>query len=258
MKPDTSAYLKSWSLELLSRADRVRQLIGDAHWLSDGHHKEELLREFLARYLPRDLIISRGFVTAADVAGRCSPEVDVLISDLCLNPPLFCEGGLQIVDPSSVLAHIEVKTTFSRAKLEDALAASTRTSAVIGIKRDTSLVWSGVQFLTGAGDAESVLNTIEAAIRETARRNSEEGGIQVCVWPSAITIVDSGVVFLTARDARTVDCRLFQIGTLSLPCCLADLFGHVRRIRGGVPLGGLDDVVEGIGVAPPVLRRIEL
>jgi len=40
MKPNVHSYLCSWSDELVSRANRVRMLIGDAHWLSDGHHKE--------------------------------------------------------------------------------------------------------------------------------------------------------------------------------------------------------------------------
>lgn len=50
-------YLESWSNELIARASRVRQLIGSRHWLSDGHHKEMLVREFLKRYLPVTLEI---------------------------------------------------------------------------------------------------------------------------------------------------------------------------------------------------------
>jgi len=42
---DFSGYLGSWAAELGARQNRVRMLIGDAHWLSDGHHKEAILRE---------------------------------------------------------------------------------------------------------------------------------------------------------------------------------------------------------------------
>ena len=54
------SYLAISSQELEARAQRVRTLIGDAHWLSDGNHKEALLREFLRRYLPPELVITMG------------------------------------------------------------------------------------------------------------------------------------------------------------------------------------------------------
>ena len=113
-------YLESWSKELHSRADRVRQLIGDAHWLSDGHHKEAILREFLRRYLPVHVQVSRGFIRRA-LTDDCSPEVDILIADLMANQPFFNEGDLLVVSPSSVIAHMEIKTKFGKSELLDAL-----------------------------------------------------------------------------------------------------------------------------------------
>lgn len=81
MLRDPLACLESWSDELLSRASRVRNLIGDAHWLSDGHHKEELVRAYLVRHLPKAYRISRGFICSTDAKTRVSPEIDVLITD---------------------------------------------------------------------------------------------------------------------------------------------------------------------------------
>src|SRR4051794_17511886 len=45
--PNRQRYLVSLAEELYAQANRVRDLIGDAHWLSDGHHKEYLLIDLL-------------------------------------------------------------------------------------------------------------------------------------------------------------------------------------------------------------------
>lgn len=42
MEPEPCKCFESWSEDLKSRSDRVRRLIGDAHWLSDGHHRTPL------------------------------------------------------------------------------------------------------------------------------------------------------------------------------------------------------------------------
>ena len=107
-----ATYLESWGLELTARQNRVRLLIGDAHWLSDGHHKEAILREFLQRYLPSEVVCSTGFIRAATPEKRCSPEVDILVYSGRVHLPYFSEGGISIVDPASVLANIEVKSSF--------------------------------------------------------------------------------------------------------------------------------------------------
>ena len=99
MTRNAIACLESWADELLSRALRVRNLIGDAHWLSDGHHKEEIVREYLVRHLPQSLRVTRGFVCSTDADTRVSPEVDVLITDQESELPWFAEVALIITPP---------------------------------------------------------------------------------------------------------------------------------------------------------------
>jgi len=236
VKSNMPAYLQSWSLELEARASRVRQLIGDAHWLSDGHHKEELLRDFLARYLPRELSTSRGFVKSTISLDACSPEVDILIADASRNPPLFSEGGLQIVDTSAVLAFLEVKTRYSKPKLKEALLSTARTSRLVGEHEPAGSAYSLIHFYTGEQGAESPLNTLEDSLRDVA---------QV-------------VVFLASKDDGIVDCRLFEAKGLSLACAVGDLLGHVRRVRGGPSLGGMDNLVESMQFADPVRREFKV
>lgn len=258
MKSNVPAYLESWSSELMSRADRVRQLIGEAHWLSDGHHKEELLRDFLRRHLSSDLVATRGFVTADNESRRCSPEVDILVSDPRLNPPLFNEGGLQIVDPSSVIASIEVKTQFGKAALMDAFSATTRTRSVISSRRDLKQVWTGVVLYSGSRAPASILRTLEAAVIETAKVANAEGWLRLGCWPTVLVVLSRAVVFLSQDDPAEIQCRLFELKELSMACAMADLFGHIRRVRGGPPWGGLDDVIESLNVGHPIKQSIRL
>ena len=65
-------YLTSLAFELKAQSQRVRDLIGTKHWLSDGYHKEELLRSVLRRHSPSAVTWTRGFVTSPTEAQSCS------------------------------------------------------------------------------------------------------------------------------------------------------------------------------------------
>ncbi len=256
MQATVPAYLQSWSLELSARANRVRQLIGDAHWLSDGHHKEELLRDFLARYMPRDLLLARGFVKSTVDLSLCSPEVDILVSDPSLNPPLFSEGGLQIVDASSVLALLEIKTTFSKAKLKEAVLSAARTLSLINRATNSRTVYSLVHFYAGQHSADAALTSLNDSLSEVAALGRREGWFRPNCLPNSVSVIGEFAIFLTNNDNNEVDCRLFEAKHLSTACVLADLLGHIRRVRGGASMGGLDDVVESIQFSQPVRRKV--
>ena len=116
MKRNPTACLESWAEELLSRASRVRNLIGSAHWLSDGHYKEDLVKEYLVRHLPKSLRVSRGFICSTDSATRVSPEIDVLITDEESELPWFAEGELVIAPPTAVRGQLHVKNKLRAAR----------------------------------------------------------------------------------------------------------------------------------------------
>jgi hypothetical protein len=113
--PDTIDYFKSLASELLSQYQRVRHLIGDKHWLSDGHHKEYLLGSLLERHMPSGVVVSRGFVADLTTADSCSREQDILVVDTRYQAPLFNQGGLIIAFPRTVIASISVKSTMTSA-----------------------------------------------------------------------------------------------------------------------------------------------
>lgn len=110
-------YQKSISREFEAIQDRVRDLIGNAHWLTDGSHKEEFLRQVLRRHLPEIYNVGTGFVLAS--TGPTS-QIDVMIVDRS-SPTVYKDGDLLIVDPNAVRCIIEVKTKLTASETRTAL-----------------------------------------------------------------------------------------------------------------------------------------
>jgi hypothetical protein len=112
------AYHKSIAGELRVAKDRMRNLIGAAHWQSDGEHKEAILRKILRGHVAQSMEIGRGFVCGA---GDVSSQIDILITYRD-RPTLFRDGEMLLVTPDAVAAIVEVKTRLeSDAKLATAL-----------------------------------------------------------------------------------------------------------------------------------------
>jgi hypothetical protein len=107
---DTRANLESIAKEFDAVKDRVRNLIGDAHWPSDGVAKESVLRDVLRRYLPATVGVGTGFVV--DIQ-NCSGQIDVLIFDNS-KPLLYRDGDFVCVTPDVAIGVIEVKTNIRR------------------------------------------------------------------------------------------------------------------------------------------------
>lgn len=106
---DIEGYYRSLHSELDGLRDRVRHLIGDAHWPTDGGWKESVLRSVLRRSLGSGVELGHGFFVTAD---RLSPQIDILAwrSDA---PVLFRDGSLVILPAHAVRAVIEVKSTLT-------------------------------------------------------------------------------------------------------------------------------------------------
>ena len=235
-------YLESWSMELTSRADRVRQLIGDRHWLTDGHHKEVIVREFLSRHLSSGYEIGSGFIKSAK-GDQCSTEIDILISDWSRHPAFFNEGGIQIVPPSSVMAYIEMKSTFGASSLSSALAAVTKTQVVL----DTcvSHVWRSICFVSIDRDLdsfiESLANGLESHIHSDEFPNSRAIGE---LLPKCITSFSSYLAFLRiSEDERSVVINAFDFGSLSAAVAFSDLFGHLISHSAGNHGAELEEMI---------------
>jgi hypothetical protein len=145
IEPNALEYFRSISAELASKANRIRQLIGDSHFLSDGHHKEYLLQSVIERFLPATFVCSRGFVVRDSQLKIRSKEQDLLIIDTRMHAPLFRESGVIVTFPENVRAVISVKSTLSSNSVNDALDGL----ASIPDIDSTSPLWHGI-FAFGA------------------------------------------------------------------------------------------------------------
>jgi hypothetical protein len=144
--PNWCRYLTSLASELHSQATRVRDLIGSSHWLSDGHHKEYLLRALVERHMPSGMIAARGFAVSSQDDDLRSTEQDILIVDVTQEAPLFYQGGLVIAFPRTVKAAISVKTTLDSGTVADSVVGLNILRNVCKDETEPTTVWCGAYF----------------------------------------------------------------------------------------------------------------
>jgi hypothetical protein len=169
VQPNRIRYLQSLSDELLVQATRIRDLIGDKHWLSDGHHKEYLLLSVLNRHLPTGVIASRGFIVSPYLESNRSTEQDILVVDTTQEAPLFQQGGLLITFPKYVLAAISVKTKLSKKEVIDAIKGLDSARNVISSEPNNIAPWFGAFFFNAsravATRPEVIYNYLASSLR---------------------------------------------------------------------------------------------
>ena len=74
---DVRKYFLSLSQELEALKKRVRFLIADQHWQTDGEWKESVVRQVLRRHLPIDAVVGRGFIVSmSGYSSKFSEPVD--------------------------------------------------------------------------------------------------------------------------------------------------------------------------------------
>ena len=259
MQSDVGRYLQSWADELVSRADRVRLLIGDAHWLSDGHHKEYLLRDFLHRHLPCGLSIARGFVRPPDDSQPCSPENDILISDAARHAPFFNEGGLVITPPSSVVAFIEAKTMLGKPKLVEAITSQSKTHRTLELYTPNARdIWRGIVFAATSptSSLETSLQTIIAAV---SGARSEDDTLTVACLPRCISTYDRFLFLISPTGNDSYRIRGFELGRLSIACFFSELAAGIASLyQRHRPHAELADIVATISANHQITREVRL
>ncbi|KLN57516.1 DUF6602 domain-containing protein [Variovorax paradoxus] len=233
---NVSAYLASWGSELSARQNRVRNLIGNAHWLSDGNHKEAILRDFLARYLPQEAECSTGFIRGADWGQSCSPEIDILLFSRRIHVPYFSEGGICIVDPSSVLANIEVKSTFAVGALTEAIENIKRTRSLIG-NRLVANVWSGLFFydLPESRTMQSAVETLGERLRQLHANEESKDFLPTCV------VLGQNCLAFPSFDESEIKIRAFQGAGFAFASGICDLLGFISSRLNGAGISGFEE-----------------
>ena len=145
IKINPEKFQESITRELEVVKNRVRNLIGNAHWVKDGEFKEAILRNVIKRFLPSNLSIGTGFIIRSNERGnrdneiKVSTQIDIIIYDNRI-PVLFSEGDFIITSYRNVKAIIEVKTKISNSELNEILHTSIENSKLIG----NDLLFNGI------------------------------------------------------------------------------------------------------------------
>ena len=138
-------YHRTIGAELTELKNRVRHLLGDTeHWLSDGRHKESILKNVLERHLPETISASNGFIRYPET---CSSEIDLVLYNNS-KPLLFKSNDLVITTPSTIFGAIEVKTKLRTDGLEAVLAKLSDNSEKT-INQIHSNAWENLDFSKG-------------------------------------------------------------------------------------------------------------
>jgi hypothetical protein len=112
---------------MLAQYKNIEQLLGpaDSDWAWPGEHCETLLRQAIAQHLPPNYAAGKGYVLGVRNTEKGpvrSPEIDILVYDAHLFPPIFRMGHFVIVRPEAVVAVIQVKRSLDVNTLTKALA----------------------------------------------------------------------------------------------------------------------------------------
>lgn len=113
----TNVFFRLKTEELLNQILQVKTFI-KKHNPTIGILTEEILRDFLAKYLPAGVAVEQGFVI--NEQGELSKQIDILIYDNQLYAPLYRINNIVVVPSKAVLDVVEVKTTInSKAAFHD-------------------------------------------------------------------------------------------------------------------------------------------
>lgn len=237
IQPDVKAYLQSISGELESKANRIRNLIGDSHFLSDGHHKEYVLQTVLENFLPSGYICSRGFVVRDSNLQYRSTEQDLLIVDCKMHSPLFMESGVIVTFPENVRAAISVKTTIDPSSVADALKGLNSIPVISSV----SPFWRGI---FGFQMGDSWRANAKLAIKWLKSNTSDKKGTQLSSWACG-AICCSSNMFITI-DANQDAPRIRGYRTkLSTALFVAELVDHIAAQQ-KTSSRGINDLLGGM------------
>lgn len=234
-------YLISLTDEILSSADRIRDLIGSKHWLTDGHHKEAILLSVLERHLPAGTKPTRGFVVTAFESDHCSTEQDILILNTLTEAPLFDQGNVAIAFPHQVFGAISVKTTLDTETLKDAADGLQTIGEVPESKVGIDSRWYGLYFYNEseivAGNRQLVLKYVNSLLKTTDNASTEPRfpafnclccGRDILVKPRSSTDDEGN---------RVIKPVAYNCDGLAPALFLADLLDHIAATRGASESG---------------------
>jgi hypothetical protein len=251
--PDVFAHLQSLASELDSQSNRVRQLIGANHWLSDGHHKEHLLRGLMQRFMPVGMEVAPGFIIDPRRADLCSREQDILVIDTMLQAPFFKEGGLVITVPEPVIGHVSVKSTFNQKELLNTLDTLASARAVsIGCGCDGHRLWSAGFFYTINTDDAANLEKISGWCQRGLVDAGKNRPLASTLCPIVLVCGQNLLMCLRPSEANEPEqqwLHAYNCKGLAPAIFLAMLLDHIHELRGGTG-SAMGNVLNDAAISP--------
>lgn len=225
MSPNSLEYQKSIAREFDAYKNRVRNLIGSAHWGEEGRYKEIILINFLRRFLPNTVSVGTGFIKDGD---RLSTQIDIVIYDPSL-PVYFKEADFVIVQPNSVLGIIEVKSNPAKTKIGDAISKATENGRLI----QNYEIFNGL-FIYGKprNDVIQLLSWYEEPVDDKFHDSLQQG---LKEKNSVNHIVSLDGVFIKKWKGMNYSC--YGIKDLSVSYFFSNLLEHIDTLMGtyGLP-----------------------
>jgi hypothetical protein len=180
------AFLQTLSAELIAQENRIRFLIGDRHWHTDGAHKEAILISLLSRYLPAGFVATRGFVINTHDENLCSKEQDILILDTRTERPLFLAGDVAVAFVEQTVASISVKTTLDKQTIRAASEGLESLRYVDQRPFSENQIWKAIFFYRIESEITNPERTVVDWIRQLADSHSNLGWNMLCLNPHLI------------------------------------------------------------------------
>lgn len=244
MKARPLHYFESLAAELHSQESRVRDLIGSTHWLTDGHHKEALLRGLIARHVPSSVIVTQGFVVPENGEAMSSREQDILLLDTVAEMPLFSANGTAVSTPGLLVGSIAVKSGFDSGKLWD---ATTCLGSIPDLPFSITPPWLGVFFFQAPERSDDLKRIARVALTAVTPKLNVSGVPAVDVAMR----LGPDLFVLTSRKEESTVVRAYRCVGLSTAYFMARLLNVIARRRGAATTGfadALDALEEGLDV----------
>ncbi|MFA9479343.1 DUF6602 domain-containing protein [Phycisphaerales bacterium AB-hyl4] len=261
MTSNSSQYLASVAYELSAQATRVRDLIGDKHWLSDGHHHEALLRDLIRRHIGHSCTATRGFVIDPVDINLCSREQDILIIDERHESPFFQQNDLAIAFPRQVIAAISVKASLNSSSLKDAIEGLS-TARFISNRSASNLnhIWTAAFFFDTSKTVDNTPSLMYKYVANSLNNNHPSAPNRRITCEDLPDFICAGQIG-TVRSIRTgngiAELSGSRCANLSPAVFLGVLLDHLASSR-GLPMAHFAEFIDNMDFPPLTPQSITL
>lgn len=235
VKANHERYLRSLADELNAQSQRVRDLIGDSHWLTDGAHKEFLLAEIIRRHVPGSHAVGRGFLISPLEPDVCSREQDILIVDTATEAPVFHQGDVIVSFPSAVRAVISVKTTLGKSEIDDSgTTLSSARDIALHAGVDPGQIWCGAFLYYPSATVEKSPSAVYTYVDDALRAHYSAADFSTRFGGPDVIATAKDFAFRLYRNGDSAKIIGFDCSGLASALFLAHLLDHLATARGMV------------------------